>query len=101
MRPPRKLASRTYPVRTAPAGRGSTPLPGLPLRSHRAPRAVLPRGLDARRAQLRRLRRDSPPVQDSVISFIAASAGEGGVIRPLAPFRAGDRVQIRSGLLAG
>ncbi len=41
------------------------------------------------------------PVQDSVISFIAASAGEGGVIRPLAPFRAGDRVQIRSGLLAG
>ncbi|HYY05761.1 MAG TPA: transcription termination/antitermination NusG family protein [Candidatus Limnocylindria bacterium] len=41
------------------------------------------------------------PVQDGVIAFIAASAGEGGVIRPLAPFRAGDRVQIKSGPLAG
>jgi transcriptional antiterminator RfaH len=41
------------------------------------------------------------PVQESVIRFIAASAGEGGVIRPLAPFKAGDRVQIRSGPLAG
>src|SRR2546427_6582480 len=41
------------------------------------------------------------PVQESVISFLAASAGEGGVIRPLAPFRAGDRVQIKSGPLAG
>jgi len=41
------------------------------------------------------------PIQDSVIWFIAASAGEGGVIRPLAPFRAGDRVQIKSGPLAG
>jgi transcription antitermination factor NusG len=41
------------------------------------------------------------PVQDSVIYLIAASAGEGGVIRPLAPFRPGDRVQIRSGPLAG
>ena len=41
------------------------------------------------------------PVQDSVIRFIAASAGEGGIIRPLAPFKAGDRVQIRSGPLAG
>jgi transcriptional antiterminator RfaH len=41
------------------------------------------------------------PVSDSVIWFIAASAGEGGVIRPLAPFKAGDRVQIKSGPLAG
>src|SRR2546429_9626933 len=41
------------------------------------------------------------PLQDSVISFIAASAGEGGIIRPLAPFRTGDRGQIKSGPLAG
>jgi transcriptional antiterminator RfaH len=41
------------------------------------------------------------PIQESVIRFIAASAGEGGVIRPLSPFKAGDRVQIRSGPLAG
>jgi transcriptional antiterminator RfaH len=41
------------------------------------------------------------PVPDSVVRFIAASAGEDGVIRPLAPFKAGDRVQIRSGPLAG
>src|SRR5438445_1982798 len=41
------------------------------------------------------------PVQDSAIRFIAASAGEGGVIRPLSPFKAGDRVQIKSGPLAG
>jgi transcriptional antiterminator RfaH len=41
------------------------------------------------------------PVQESVVRFIAASAGEGGVIRPLAPFKTGDRVQIRSGPLAG
>src|SRR5881397_3654929 len=41
------------------------------------------------------------PVQDSVISFIAASAGEGGVIRPLSRFKTGDRVQIRSGPLSG
>jgi len=41
------------------------------------------------------------PVQDGVVAFIAASAGEGGVIRPLAPFRAGDRVQIKSGPFAG
>jgi transcriptional antiterminator RfaH len=41
------------------------------------------------------------PVQDSVIGFIAASADDEGVIRPLAPFKAGDRVQIRSGPLAG
>jgi len=41
------------------------------------------------------------PLQDSVISFIVASAGEGGIIRQLAPFRTGDRVQIKSGPLAG
>ena len=41
------------------------------------------------------------PVHDSVIWFIATSAGEGGVIRPLAPFKVGDRVQIKSGPLAG
>jgi transcriptional antiterminator RfaH len=40
-------------------------------------------------------------VEDSVIRFIAGSASEGGVIRPLAPFRAGDRVRIKSGPLAG
>src|SRR5436853_7500456 len=36
------------------------------------------------------------PLQDSVISFIVASAAERGSIRPLAPFRTGDRVQINS-----
>src|SRR5690349_18097455 len=41
------------------------------------------------------------PVPDSVVWFIAASAGEGGVIRPLSPFRTGDRVQIMSGPLGG
>ena len=41
------------------------------------------------------------PVHDSVIRLIEASAGEGGVIRPLAAFKPGDRVQIRSGPLAG
>jgi len=41
------------------------------------------------------------PVQDSVIAFIAASGDEGGIIRPAAPFKSGDRVQIRSGPLAG
>jgi len=41
------------------------------------------------------------PVHDSVIRLIAASAGEGGIIRPLAAFKPGDRVQIRSGPLAG
>ena len=41
------------------------------------------------------------PVQESVIRFIAASAGEGGIIRAIAPFKQGDRVQIRSGPLAG
>ena len=41
------------------------------------------------------------PVQESVVRFIVASAGEGGVIRLLAPFKTGDRVQIRSGPLAG
>src|SRR6266481_3282297 len=41
------------------------------------------------------------PVQDSVIRFITASAGEGGVIRLLSPFKQGDRVQITGGPLAG
>jgi transcriptional antiterminator RfaH len=41
------------------------------------------------------------PVPESVIRFIAGSADEEGVIRPLVPFKAGDRVQIRSGPLAG
>jgi|SRR5581483_341513 transcriptional antiterminator RfaH len=41
------------------------------------------------------------PVHESVIGLIAASAGDEGVIRPLAPFKRGDRVQIRSGPLAG
>src|SRR5262250_2136392 len=37
------------------------------------------------------------PVPDAVIRFIAASASADGIIRPLAPFKPGDRVQIRSG----
>jgi len=41
------------------------------------------------------------PVPESVIRFIVASAGEGGIIRPLAPFKMGDRVQITSGPLSG
>ena len=41
------------------------------------------------------------PVPESVIRFIVASAGEGGIIRPLAPFKTGDRVQITSGPLSG
>ena len=41
------------------------------------------------------------PVQESVIHLIAASADEAGVVHPVAPFRPGDRVQIRSGPLAG
>ena len=41
------------------------------------------------------------PVPESVVYLIAANADEGGVIRPLSPFRPGDRVQIRSGPLAG
>jgi len=41
------------------------------------------------------------PVPEGVIWLIAGSAGEGGVIRPLAPFKPGDRVQIKSGPLAG
>jgi transcription antitermination factor NusG len=41
------------------------------------------------------------PVQESVIYLIASSADESGVIRPSARFRPGDRVQIRSGPLAG
>ena len=40
------------------------------------------------------------PVQDSVVHLIHSSATD-GVIRPLAPFKPGDRVQIRSGPLAG
>src|SRR5581483_4547209 len=32
-------------------------------------------------------------VQESVILFIAASAGEGGIIRPLAPFKVSDRAR--------
>ena len=41
------------------------------------------------------------PVQESVIYLIASSADEGGVIRPQARFKPGDRVQIRGGPLAG
>jgi len=41
------------------------------------------------------------PVHDSVIFLIAASAGEGGVIRPTSSLKAGDRVQIKAGPLAG
>jgi transcriptional antiterminator RfaH len=41
------------------------------------------------------------PVAESVIRFIVASAGEGGISRPLAPFKTGDRVQITSGPLSG
>jgi transcriptional antiterminator RfaH len=41
------------------------------------------------------------PVGQSVIALIAASAGADGIIRPLAPFKAGDRVQITGGPLAG
>jgi len=41
------------------------------------------------------------PVQESAIHLIAASAGEGGVIRPPSRFRPGDRVQITGGPLAG
>ena len=40
------------------------------------------------------------PVQDSVVYLIRASAPN-GVIRPLARFKPGDRVQIKSGPLAG
>jgi transcriptional antiterminator RfaH len=40
------------------------------------------------------------PVQESAIHLIRASASD-GIIRPLAPFKAGDRVQIKSGPLAG
>jgi len=40
------------------------------------------------------------PVQESAISLIRASALD-GVIRPFSPFKAGDRVQIKSGPLAG
>src|SRR5262245_1826335 len=41
------------------------------------------------------------PVQESVIYLIASSADESGVIRPQSRFKPGDRVQIRSGPLAG
>ncbi len=40
------------------------------------------------------------PVQESAIHLILASAAD-GVIRPLSPFQPGDRVQIKSGPLAG
>src|SRR5262245_3734068 len=41
------------------------------------------------------------PAQESAIYLIASSADDGGVIRPRALFKPGDRVQIRSGPLAG
>ena len=41
------------------------------------------------------------PVQESVIYLSAANADDAGVIRPLSPFRPGDRVQIKAGPLAG
>ena len=41
------------------------------------------------------------PVQESVIRLIAANADGSGIIRPLSSLRAGDRVQIKSGPLAG
>lgn len=41
------------------------------------------------------------PVQENVILLIASSAGPDGIIRPLASFRPGDRVQITGGPLAG
>lgn len=40
-------------------------------------------------------------VPEGVICLLESSAGEGGVIRPLSPFRVGDRVQITAGPLAG
>jgi transcriptional antiterminator RfaH len=41
------------------------------------------------------------PVSESVIFLIAGSAGADGIIRVRPPFKAGDRVQITSGPLAG
>ena len=41
------------------------------------------------------------PVPGTVIDLIHTSAGDGGIIRPLSPFHPGDRVEIRSGPLAG
>jgi len=41
------------------------------------------------------------PVQDDALHLIASSTGADGLIRPGSPFRPGDRVQIRSGPLAG
>src|SRR6185369_13058497 len=40
------------------------------------------------------------PIPESAIYLIASSAGEEGIIRPLAPFKPGDRVQITNGPLA-
>ena len=40
-------------------------------------------------------------IQENVILLIASSAGPDGIIRPLSPFRPGDRVQITGGPLAG
>jgi transcriptional antiterminator RfaH len=41
------------------------------------------------------------PVPEQAVRLIRAGASEAGVIRPSASLRAGDRVQIRSGPLAG
>ena len=41
------------------------------------------------------------PVQDAVIVLIRTSAGEEGIIRPSPSLRAGDRVEITGGPLAG
>ncbi len=41
------------------------------------------------------------PVPEEVVRLIRARAGAAGVIRPETALRAGDRVQIRSGPLAG
>jgi len=40
------------------------------------------------------------PVQDNVVNLIRASAID-GIIRPLSPFKPGDRVQIRAGRSPG
>jgi transcriptional antiterminator RfaH len=41
------------------------------------------------------------PISESAVALIAASGDEMGIIRPLASLRPGDRVEIRSGPLAG
>lgn len=41
------------------------------------------------------------PLPDAAVRFIRANADADGVIRPGMPYRPGDRVQIRSGPLAG